>query len=195
MMEQRQTLWVFEIEKVLVRELPTGRFRRPFVLMPGVADWFGRAGEGANVAICTNQGGVGLRYWQLRGGWSNPASLPTQQEVVEAVRRLADLLEEIAGPKLKLRSYIAFAFEGKKGWGPVPPLYGDAILEPADRVKASWRQDWRKPAYGMLAAAWRDFAARDTVVVSAWPEDKALAEKYGAFYVPAAEFFMVPEPA
>lgn len=192
----RQTLWIFEIEKVLVRELPTGRLRRPFALMMGVADWFGRAGvEGANVAICTNQGGVGLRYLQQQRGWGNPASLPTQQEVVEAVRRLADLLEEIAGPKLNLRSYISFAYQTKRGWGPVPLVYGDSILEPADRVKASWRQDWRKPAYGMLAAAWRDFPTSETVIVSAWPEDKLLAKNYGALPVPAEEFFIISEPA
>lgn len=190
----RQTLWIFEIEKVLVRELPTGRLRRPFVLMPGVADWFGRAGvEGANVAICTNQGGVGLRYLQQQRGWGNPASLPSQAEVVEAVRRLADLLEDIAGPKLNLRSYISFACQTKRGWGPVPPVYGGAILEPADRTKASWRQDWRKPGFGMLTAAWGDFAVRDTVIVSTWPDDQALAEKYGLLHVPAGEFFMVPE--
>jgi HAD superfamily hydrolase (TIGR01662 family) len=148
-------------------------------LLPGVLDWFKNRPDEVDVAIATNQGGVGLRYWMEKEGFGNPAGYPTAEAIEKRMRQLTK--------KLGLsweNVYVAYAYRQKKSGelGPIPPQLSSSPY---------WRHDWRKPAAGMLKQAMRDYgtAPARTLMVGDSPDDQAAAVAAGCAFMWARDFF------
>lgn len=50
-------------------------------LLPGVFAWFAAHGQEYKIALATNQGGVGLRYWMETDGFGEPGKYPDEQSI------------------------------------------------------------------------------------------------------------------
>lgn len=129
-------------------------------------------------AICSNQGGIGLRYWQEKNSFGEPQKYPTYDQFLERLRKL------FPDEKTRPRVYICARYQSKSTgkWCPVPD---------GEQGKSMWRQDWRKPAPGMLIAAMQTAGVGpdETLMVGDSPEDKAAAEAAGCRFASAWEFF------
>ena len=76
-------LYIFDIDGTLTEKFGD-------TLKPEVAEWFrGMRGSDIKVALATNQGGVGLRYWMEQGGFGEPESYPTETKVYERLARIS----------------------------------------------------------------------------------------------------------
>lgn len=151
--------------------------------MPGVVEWFARLAENPrkpNLAIATNQGGVGLRYWMEADGFGNPSEYPTQGEVEDRLRRVLRKLPI----KRIVQVYVCYAYQNKKSgkWAPVPPRMGGDIR---------WNPHYRKPAPGMLQLAMREALAKPerTLMVGDSDEDMLAAQSVGCHFEWAKDFF------
>lgn len=153
-------------------------------LLPRVQDFFRlvfQAGcpNSPRVAIATNQGGVGMRYWMETGKFGDPEKYPTEQSVEQ---RLRDLVSALGGNQ-DLPVYVAYSYRSKEGdWAPVPP--GKEELP-------RWSQAWRKPGPGMLLQAMQDAGAEpdETLFVGDSPDDQAAAQAAGCRFEWAGAFF------
>ncbi|MDQ4076528.1 MAG: HAD-IIIA family hydrolase [Chloroflexota bacterium] len=153
-------------------------------LLPGVARFFQYLaqlppGERPQIAIATNQGGVGTRYWMESEGWGEPARFPTQEEIEAWYPELAKQLL----PEIPHRLYIAYAYQDKRDrWVPTPP---DQLDNPR------WDQTWRKPSPGMLRQAMvdADVSSAQTLMVGDSEDDKLAAERAGVDFQWASDFF------
>ena len=124
-------LYIFDVDGTLAERDGTR-------LLPGVAEWF--AANQAAVALATNQGGVGLRYWMESAGFGNPENYPTDTQVLWRLRGLCDQLRL---PYTAIN--VCFAYQSKAGnWSPTPSRVEN---------EAWWDPDCRKPAAGMLLDA------------------------------------------
>lgn len=159
-------------------------------LLPGVEDWFRSIGalDSINrpaIAIASNQGGVGCRYWMETGNWGDPEQFPTEEQADTMYRDLGTSLGRLA--RTGIAVYTAFAYQSKKGnWGPTPPN---------TRYINSWSQDWRKPSSGMLLQAMTLFSGwisspRDVLMVGDSEEDRLAAKAAGTEFMLADEFFV-----
>jgi HAD superfamily hydrolase (TIGR01662 family) len=153
-------------------------------LLPGVRAYFrkfARLGPDARsqIAIATNQGGVGMRHQMESGGWGEPAKYPTQEQIEKAYpQRMRNLLEEIPH-----RLYIAYAFQDRRGrWSPVPP---------GQEQNPRWGREWRKPSPGMLLQAMADAEVppAETLMVGDREDDRLAAQRAGCHFQWAADFF------
>jgi histidinol phosphatase-like enzyme len=109
------------------------------------------------------------------GGFGDPAAYPTAEKVLGQYERLAG--------QMGARLYICFAYLSRKGlWSPVPP---------DTATPDYWRQDWRKPAAGMLLQAIVDAGVTpaETLMVGDLPEDRQAAAAAGCDFQWANEFF------
>ncbi len=152
-------------------------------LLPRVQDFFrlvyNNCVETPKIAIATNQGGVGMRYWMEQEGWGKPHKYPTVDEIEERLRGLVEAL----GAPIDLPVYVAFRYKNREGqWAPVPPEYAD---------DPRWEQDWRKPLPGMLLQAMRDAnaAPQETLFVGDSEDDRGAAAAAGCAFEWAESFF------
>lgn len=173
------TLYLFDLDGTLCENNMT----EP---MPGVRAWF--AGNVENhpddrYAICSNQGGVGMRYWCESQGFGDPSQYPTEAEVRE---RLDKVVEALGVP---IQVYVCFAYQAKKSgrWSPTPPGC-ETLFE--------WQPVNRKPNVGMINMARSDFAgAHDGVLpdriifIGDGAEDMGAADAAGVEFVTANTFF------
>jgi len=169
-------LIIFDMDGTLVEKFTLN-------LLPGVRPFFDlllRDGCEAlpRIAVATNQGGVGLRYWLQQRG-ERFSQYPTEEEVE---RRLHELAQRL-GAGLHLLTYAAYRYQTKEGfWVPAPPGAGDL---------PRWQADWRKPGPGMLLQAMQDAGAgrHETLFVGDSTEDQLAAQAAGCAFVWAANFF------
>lgn len=150
------------------------------VLLPKVRERIALVKEaGIPIAFCTNQGGVGLRHWQETGGFGEPQNYPTEDQVMNSLRRLKDILEI---PQATI--HVCYAYQSKKTseWSPTPP----------GRENISyWHKDWRKPSPNMLLDAIDLWGAKPkkTLMVGDSEEDEQAAAAAGCKFMWAKDFF------
>lgn len=153
-------------------------------LLPEAAKFFAEFDwEHDKLALATNQGGVGLRYWMEQGGFGEPEKYPTESQVTV---RLILLRDQIVGDKIeRCAVYACFAYQSKKSgkWAPTPYAAGE--------IPNEWREDWRKPAPGMLLAAMKRFGEtpENTVMIGNSDDDKGAAAAAGVRFIDEFEFF------
>lgn len=170
------------------------------ILLPNVAQWFAENWRNYRFALASNQGGVGLRYWreQVRaqgGDIGDPEALPTKDSVMQHIGYVLSAVFDAVrtvwkpGPveqlmPLEITDYICFAYQSKKSgqWGPIPDH---------KQNDPRWRQDWRKPAPGMLNAAMSDMRVypQETLMVGDSEEDRLAAEAAHCDFQWADDFF------
>jgi HAD superfamily hydrolase (TIGR01662 family) len=153
-------------------------------LLPQVRSFFelvyqGNCEHKPQIAIATNQGGVGLRRLMEQEGFGNPRAYPTLEEV-EA--RLEGLLSALGAPP-SLPVYVAFSYRTKEGrWTPVPHQHkGDP----------RWQPEWRKPSPGMLLEAMRaaGVTPEETLFIGDRTDDRGAARAAGCHFSWAKDFF------
>jgi HAD superfamily hydrolase (TIGR01662 family) len=153
-------------------------------LLPGVKGFFERwaqAGspERPRLALATNQGGVGMRYWMETDGFGEPEEFPTAAQVEQRLQALLAIL----GLPPDLPVYVAYRYLTRDGrWTPAPP---------EEAGSPRWQRQWRKPGPGMLLQAMQDAAASPerTLFVGDSPEDQGAARAAGCAFRWANEFF------
>lgn len=149
------------------------------VLLEGVKDWFFMHKEDYKLAFCSNQGGVGCRYWMQSGGWGDPDSMPAEEDLEEAVE---EIKKELGVPDVDV--YMCYAYVSKKGHaGPVP----DGVA-PYDW---QWDTAYRKPnpAMLLLAACEMKLLPKEIMMVGDRIEDQKAAYRAGMAFMWADEFF------
>jgi HAD superfamily hydrolase (TIGR01662 family) len=162
-MGNRYNLVIFDIDGTLAD-------RDTSVLLSGVFNWFSELTlhYKYKLALATNQGGVGLRYWMEKDGFGNPGGYPDAREAAAHIASVISQLPQQLHMQLRNHVYMSFAYRSKKTgvWGAVPP-----------GANQRWRQDWRKPAPGMLLQAMRDYGvvAQHTLMVGDRDEDHKAA--------------------
>src|ERR1043166_8812296 len=87
------------------------------VLYPDAAQWL--KANRHNWIVATNQGGIGLRFWQESGGFGEPEKYPTIEKFSARMDKLFPYIDH------ENRSYYVLmcaAYQPKKTgqWGPVP---------------------------------------------------------------------------
>ena len=156
-------------------------------LLPGVLDFFHQvlqhneaAGSPPHLAIATNQGGVGFRYWIERDHFGIPLLYPTQKSVE---KRLQSVVSALGGNEITLPVYVCYAYVNRQGeWSPTPP---------GKETDPRWQPGWRKPRPGMLIQAMQDrgVSAAETLYVGDRDEDKGAARAAGCQFSDARDFF------
>jgi HAD superfamily hydrolase (TIGR01662 family) len=153
-------------------------------LLPGVLDFFrlifqDGCSQKPRVAIATNQGGVGMRYWMEKAGFGKPEKYPTPGDIEQ---RLKSIITALGGdPALPV--YVSYRYQSKKGrLAPVPP---------AEAGNPRWEASWRKPQPGMLLQAMVDAGAApgQTLYVGDSEDDRAAAQAAGCDFAWAKVFF------
>ncbi len=168
-------LFIFDLDGTLT-EYKTGK------LLDGVESYFQSHDPRIKLAIASNQGGVGLRYWMIVKGFGNPANYPTTHDVelsIENVQKQLGVTFDV---------YTSFMYQSKKGeWSPIPE---NGLTDPR------WLHAWRKPRNGMLLEAMKNagVAADRTLMIGDWDEDREAANYAGCFFVYAHQFFSRPKP-
>lgn len=166
-------------------------------LLPGVKEWFNKwldeLDGKTSFAICTNQGGVGLRHWMESGGFGEPEKYPTPYDVSKRLRIVYEILTNIEvddnpSAYLPLGIFKCYAYITKKGV--VAPVPQGKELDP------EWNPYCRKPYAGMLKRAQAYFSVGDGLVlfVGDRPEDEEAAMNAGCDFMWAWEFFGRDEP-
>jgi histidinol phosphatase-like enzyme len=181
--------WKVELERGMIELIVfdvDGTLAKIYTLkiLPGVQEFFDllyRSGcePRPKVAIATNQGGVGLRYWMEQNNFGHPDKYPSE-ESIDA--RICGLLQALgADPDLPV--YVAFRYKNLLGqWSPVP-----AGKEDAPR----WNPTWRKPSAGMLLQAMQDAGTvpLHTLFVGDRKDDRNAALAAGCKFEWASDFF------
>lgn len=174
-------LIIFDLDGTLV-EPHTAR------LLPGVKDFFRlvfqnschpETATGSKIAIATNQGGVGMRYWMERDNFGNPQDYPSEAEIIE---RLSQITAEL-GEGQNISTYVCYRYKDRTGKGtPIPP---DRTGDPC------WSTEWRKPSPGMLLQAMRDarVPAEETLFIGNGSADAGAARAAGCAFQWASDFF------
>lgn len=147
-------------------------------LYPEAEAWF-KENKYREWAICTNQGGIGLRYWMEEEGFGNPKEYPTLESFWKRIETLF--------PKNDVAVYMCIRYQSKKTgqWSPMP-----FEISNSHDLKI-WDQSWRKPAPGMLLQAMqaRNIQPHETLMVGDRDEDQQAAEAAGCGFMWANEFF------
>jgi len=167
-------LIIFDLDGTLVHPF-TSDFE------PGVRYWLKHDHRREKLAICTNQGGIGLRHWReivraSGGDIGDPNSTGWTQQNME------DRTNAIAA-QLNATLYISFAYQSKKGhWSPTPENAHD---------DPRWSQSWRKPQPGMLIQAMSDthVTPSQTLMVGNSEDDAQAAAAAGCAYQSSDDFF------
>ena len=154
-------------------------------LLPGVAHFFRLAQsvdcpDRPKLAIATNQGGVGMRWWKEHTGQKDFSRYPTKAEIDQRMQALVRLLGG------GIPYYAAFRFRSRTNhWTPPPP---------GTETDPRWSESWRKPNPGMLQAAMASAGAvpQQTLFVGDSPDDESAARAAGCAFAWAAEFFARP---
>lgn len=151
-------------------------------LFPDAAAWLDANGWMQPI-IATNQGGIGLHYWMEKEGFGNPADYPSLPDFEARLDRLFPL------PEQKPTILMCARYQSKKSgaWCPVPAELSHFAM---------WREDWRKPAPGMLLHAMTiaGWGPAETLMVGDGEEDRQAAANAGCSFEWAWEFFGRPAP-
>lgn len=147
-------------------------------LYADAARWFANHPD-THWMIVTNQGGIGLRYWMESGGFGEPAKYPTLESFQTRVRSLFN------DEGIYERKVIMCArYQSKKSgeWSPIPPKIGFLSI---------WREDYRKPAPGMLlyAMSCKEVSPEQTLMIGDSEEDQQAAAAAGCDFAWAWDFF------
>lgn len=181
-LHERYAAIIFDIDGTLAD-------RDTNVLLPGVLKWFEQHNAPIRIALATNQGGVGLRYWMVRDGFGQPDNFPDQRDAENHVQAVINQLPERFRDELDLYTLICFAYQSKKSgkWCPVPEGHEDDW---------QWSPAYRKPAPGMLRRIMSEFHIMPNLalMVGDGEEDKQAAEAAGCDFMGAWEFFGREKP-
>lgn len=152
-------------------------------LLPGVCEWFEQHGSDQYIAIASNQGGVGLRWWMITEGFGEPDRYPDAEDIDNSIQAVLNQLPE---QFRDLPVFVCYAYQSKKTgkWSPVPVL-----IDSANNYR--WDREYRKPAPGMLRRAMHEagVGARSTLMVGDSAEDEAAAQAAGCDFILADVFF------
>lgn len=170
-------LIIFDVDGTLARKYS-------LELLPNVKKFFrlvlhGNCPSRPKLAVATNQGGVGMRYWMETEGFGQPQNYPTVESFEERMRGLIDAL----GSQNELRVYTSYRYKNKQGiWTPVPA---------GEENNPRWSKLWRKPEPGMLLQAMVDagVSAEETLYVGDRAEDQEAAQAAGCAFAWAERFF------
>ncbi len=157
-------------------------------LLAHVADFFklvfqDGCSEQPHIALATNQGGVGMRFWMETAHFGAPKKYPTEQEIEDRLHKLVALLTGKPQESQALPVYVSYRYQDRHGkWSPLPP---EKEQDP------HWAQDWRKPGPGMLRQAIQDAQVSpvQAMYVGDSPEDQAAARAAGCHFAWASDFF------
>lgn len=167
-------LIIFDVDGTLA-EYKTG------LILQGVAETIAALDPAIKLAIASNQGGVGLRYWMEANNFGKPEDYPTEYQAREHV---GNVLEAI-GIVDRCNTYLSFAYRSKKTgeWNPMPAA--------SETDLQSWEHSWRKPEAGMLLRAMSDFGVSpdETLFCGDWQEDEDAAKTAACAFQYADEFF------
>jgi len=144
-------------------------------LYPDAAAWL--EDNPGIIYICTNQGSIGLRHWMEKDGFGDPSRWSTPERFEARISKLFP--EPYMTVVLK-----CYRYQSKTSglWCPVP-VECEGTNE--------WREDWRKPAPGMLLRAMEiaQATSAQTLMVGDGKADQGAAEATGCDFVPAWAFF------
>jgi HAD superfamily hydrolase (TIGR01662 family) len=132
--------------------------------------------QGVKIAVATNQGGVGLRYWMETEGWGEPTKY---QNDLETILRLQDI-QRLIGTDIPM--YTCFYYQTKtRKPGPIPL---------GNEHHRRWDPEYRKPRPGMLLEAMVHFSIRpdDTLMVGNGVEDARAAFNAGCDFMDIDQF-------
>lgn len=173
-------LYIFDADDTLVESWTEN-------LKPGVLEWLREMAmidedDRPFLAITTNQGGVGLRYWMVKQGFGQPSKYPNEEQARHLYKSVARRLWTESGCETDL--YMCFAYQSKDSgkWGPVP----DESL-----FANEWTTGWRKPNPGMLLAAleWACVDRKDAIMIGDSEDDACAAISAGIDFCWAKDFF------
>ena len=176
-------LIIFDLDGTLVRPFGSD-------LLPGVAEWFDGylnklpTWNRPQIALATNQGGVGYRLHQEEtGAGVDTDKYPTKAEADGRVFGVVDRLG--LDPMLV---YISYAYRFPQGyWADIPIQH---VLDPR------WGPNWRKPNPGMLMQALADtgLAPNQALMVGDMDSDRDAAVAAGVPFQTAVQFFRYTVP-
>lgn len=169
------SVMLFDVDGTLVPDY------RNDTLLPTVVDWLRRYSP-QQVALCSNQGGVGLRHWMEIEGWGNPESLPTEAMVRNRLNNIAFQVRWLTGGHVCALAAFAYLSLSSGKWSPVPN---------GRETEGAWYPGWRKPAAGMLVGAMAYYGAKpaDCLFVGDHKNDRLAAENAGVRFEDARIFF------
>ena len=166
-------LLLFDLDGTLVEKFTANP-------LPGVVNFFSQLKETRNptprLAICTNQGGVGLRYWMEKEGFGEPEKYPTAYDFHNRMSSVMAVL----GLETCVPYYFSYRYLTKSGkWGP------------ACRESSSWSRLYRKPNPGMLIHAMihHDALPSETLMVGDSDDDRQAAMLARCEFMRAQDFF------
>lgn len=148
-------------------------------LYPDFVQWY--KGNPAAWMIVTNQGGIGLRHWMEMEKFGDPSPYPTLESFRD---RIDAMFPNMAYNEQSETVVMCARYQSKKSgqWSPLPPQEAHLNM---------WRQDWRKPAPGMLLYAMmlKQVHPEDTLMVGDRDEDEQAADAAGCDFMWAWKFF------
>ena len=173
-------LYIFDIDGTLCDRDSTE-------LYPHVVEWL-EANNPKHIALATNQGGVGLRYWMETNGFGEPEKYPTENDIKERINRIVTNILAVC-PSANITPYVAYRYQSRKGsWSPYPENL-------TDEGKYQWSETSRKPNGLMLRRAMKRHKVEPhhTIMVGDMETDKQAAENNlaGCHFAWAHEFFRV----
>lgn len=195
---------IYDLYKLLIFDIDgTIANRASGELLPGRRDFFRRltvidapSSDHLQIALASNQGGVGFRYWleTTRPQWFAEKSpeeqaeqintYPTQNQALTRVYEVVRQINDLYPHDPQTHAYVSFAWQFKSNglWAPKPPGAENDI---------GWSNEWRKPAPGMLDQAMNDsiIAEWATLMIGDRDEDKKAARAAGCAFMWAKDFF------
>lgn len=185
------THFIFDVDSTLVQAFTEN-------ILPDAAAWFKKIPDDSVIDICTNNGGVGFRWWlqNTEPGQEfaaekniNPLKYHNEQQ---AIARLHAIANKLTGGHYPIGLYYCFAYTFKANGKPAPNQYASYRLafppvefgngleyaEPGfvfDEQKncpPEWRQYHRKPNPGMIMEAYHRAAAGEAIFVGDSEDDK-----------------------
>lgn len=132
------------------------------------------------IALASNQGGVGLRYWMEKEGFGDPSKYPTEDMVHQRMYLVSESVRRLSGVD-EVAVYTAFMYQAKStgNWSPMR----------ANSVE--WQKSSRKPAPGMLLRIMNhyDMLGEQTLMVGDREEDEGAAQRAGCHFMYTSDFF------
>ena len=161
-------------------------------ILPGVEDYFRNLRfmtSKPRIAIATNAGYVGLRYWreQAAGKIGDPNQTPPKSFFDDNLIRVCAQLTEWGGIA-EIDTFRSFRYQAKSGkWSPIPE---------GEENNPEWNEWWRKPSPGMLfeAMSTRKIIPAETIFVGDMESDLEAASRAGCRFQWSWEFFERPDP-
>lgn len=129
------------------------------------------------IALASNQGEVGLRYWMETGEFGEPDKYPTERVTLDRIDKIAIRIEELAETDVKV--YVCLIYLSKSGnWSP------------ARFNTFEWNKANRKPNPGMLNTAMVDAGVlpEHTLMIGDKEEDEQAAKRAGCHFQYVNEF-------